>query len=129
MPYEIIWETSGVVFRFSGKVSDEELVASNEDVYTSPLFPSMKYQILDFSLIESFDVASATVRQVAESDRRAAKANPNVKTAIFGSDALMRGMSNMYALIHESVGGTWAVEIFEHEKEARAWAVSDQLAS
>lgn len=123
MPYKIIWETSGVVLRYSGRVSDEEIIASNDDVYASPLLPSMKYQILDFSLIESFDVASATVRQIAESDRRAAETNPNVKTAIFGSHALMRGLSNMYALIHEAVGGTWAVKIFDHEKEARAWAV------
>ena len=124
MPYEISWEPVGVLFRFSGVVSDEDLVASNEEVYTHPLFPAMTYQIVDFSPIEEFAVSSATVRAVAESDLRAAQANPNVKVAIITSAILMRGMSNMYALTHESKGGTWTVEIFEREKEARAWATT-----
>ena len=123
MSCEISWEPSGVVFRFSGVVSDEDLIASNEEVlYTSPLFPIMRYQIVDFSMVEEFDVSSATVRAVAESDRRAAETNPDVKEAIITSAPLIRGMSNMYALTHESMGGTWTVEIFEREKEARAWA-------
>ena len=119
MPYEIIWETSGVAFRFSGVVSDEDLITSNEDVYASPLFRSLRYQIVDFSPIEGFEVPSATIRRVAESDRRAAQANPDVRVAIITSAVLVRGMSNMYALTHDSMGDTWAVEILKHEKAAR----------
>ncbi len=124
MSYEISWEPSGVVFRFSGVVSDEDLIASNEEVHTSPLFPTMRYEIVDFSLIEEFGASSATVRAIAESDQRAAETNPDVKEAIITSAPLIRGMSNMYALTHESKGGTWTVEIFEREKEARAWATT-----
>ncbi len=123
MPYELSWEPLGVVFRFSGVVSDEELIASNEEVYTSRLFPAMKYQIVDFSMIEKLDVSSAVVRAVADSDRRAAKTNPDVKVAIITSEPFIRGMSNMYALVHEARGGRWAMELFEAEEDARAWAV------
>ena len=76
MPYELSWEPLGVVFRFSGVVSDDDLIASNGEVYTSRLFPAMKYQIVDFSMIEKLDVSSAAVRAVADSDRRAAETNP-----------------------------------------------------
>ena len=123
MPYVISWEPAGVVFRFSGVVSDEDLITSNGDVYASSQFPAMKYQIVDFSVIETFDVGAATVRVVADSDRRAAEINPDVRVAIITSAPFMRGMSKMYAGSHEAAGGTWTTEVFESEEDARAWAV------
>ena len=123
MPYEISWEPSGVLFRFWGVVSDEELIASNQEVYASPLFPAMKHQIVDFSPIEKFDVSNADVRTVAESDRSAADTNPDVKVAIIASSPLMRGMVNVYAATHYVKGGSWTTKLFEREEDARAWAV------
>ncbi len=125
MPYELNWEPSGVVFRFSGDVSDEDLLASNGEVYASPLLPTLKYQIVDFSMIEKFDVSSATVRSVADSDRRASETNPDVKVAIITSAPFLRGMSNVYALSHEAKGGTWTTQIFEREEGARGWVVPE----
>ena len=123
MPYNLCWEAEGAVFRFSGVVSNDDLIASNEEVYTSPCFSAMQYQIVDFSVIEAFDVDSATVRAVAASDVRAAQLNPDVKVAIITSATFLRGMSNMYALSHEAGGGSWVTETFEREEDARAWAV------
>jgi hypothetical protein len=123
MPYEIDWEPSGVCFRFSGVVSDGDLVSSNEEVYASPLFSAMRYQIADFGTIDGFEASSETVRSVADSDRRAAEINPDVKVAIITSTPFMRGMSNMYALSHEAPGESWIVELFEGEENARAWVV------
>ena len=123
MPYKVSWEPSGVVFRFSGVVSDEDLVASNEEVYASPLLPTMKYQVVDFSTIESFDASSATVLAISASDRIAAKTNPDVKVAIITSAAWVQSMTNLYSLYHESRGGSWTTEVFAHEDAARAWAV------
>ena len=128
MPYELSWEPLGVVQRYSGVVSDEDLFAVTDQVNASSLFPDMKYQIVDFSVIENLDVSSAAVRAVADSDRKAAETNPDVKVAIITSAPFMRGMSNMYRLSHEGMGGSWTTEIFERQEDARAWAVpsSDQ---
>ena len=123
MPYDLSWEPLGVVFRFSGVVSDEDLTASNEEVYANPLLPTMKYQVVDFSTIEKFDVSSATVLAVAASDRIAAETNPDVKVALITSAPFPRSMSNLYSLYHESRGGSWTTEVFEREDDARAWAV------
>ena len=122
MPYEVSREPLGVVHRFSGVVSDEELIAATEEVTASPLLPAMKYLIVDFSMIEKLDVSSAAVRLVADLDRRAAETNPDVKVAIITSAVFLRGMSNMYALEHEATGGSWTTEVFEREEDARAWA-------
>ena len=128
MPYELSWEDSGVVFRFSGVVSDEELVAANEEVYASPLFPIMRYQIFDVSMIEKFQVSSEAVRAAADSDRSAAKRNPDVKVAIIiTSSPFLRGLANMYALSHEAHGGSWVTETFEREEDGRAWAGAGRL--
>ena len=123
MPYEIIWEPLGVLFRYSGVVSDEDVIASNQEVYASPLLPAMKYQIVDFSRMEKFDVSSPAVRAVASSDTSVVETSRDVKVAIITSDLLTRGMANMYAIIHELKGGSWTVEVFEGEEDARAWAV------
>jgi hypothetical protein len=123
MPYEVSWEPSGVVQRYSGVVSDEDVIAANREVYANPLLPAMKYQIVDFSLVEKIDVSSATARAVADSDRRVAETNPDVKAAIITSAPFVRGMSNLYATTHEVRGGSWTTKIFEREEDARAWAV------
>ena len=123
MPYELSWEAAGVVFRFSGIVSDDDLVASNDEIYASPRFPEMRYQIVDFSTIDKFDVSAAAVRAVSRLDRRASEINPNVRVAIITSETFVLGMSRMYGGSHEAAGGTWATEVFEREEEARAWAV------
>ena len=123
MPYKVIWEHEGLVFRFSGVVSDEELIASNDEVYTNRRFPAMKYQIVDFSAIDKFDVSANAVRQVADMDRRASETNPDVRVAIITSAIFVRGMSNMYALGHEARGGSWITELFESEENARTWAI------
>ena len=123
MPYTLSWESEGVVCQFSGIVSDEDLLTCNDDIYASPHLPEMKYQIVDFSTIEKFDVSSPTIRRVASSDRVASEVNPDVKVAIITSGPYMRGMSNMYALSHEAEGGSWDTEVFDGEEDARAWAV------
>ena len=124
MPYQLGWEPLGIT-RFSGVVSDDELIAANAEVNASPLLAAMKYMILDFSMIEKFDVSTATVRALAASDRRAAAINPDVRIAIITSSPLMRGMSNMYAIEQEAGegGSSWTTQLFEREEDARAWAV------
>ena len=123
MPYEIDWQPMGVIYRFSGVVSDEDLRAATAEVYASPLLLTMKYLIADFSLIEEFAVSSATVRMVADSDSRVSKTNPDVKVAIISTAVFMRGMSNIYAITHQLYEGSWTTKIFECEEDARSWAV------
>ena len=106
MPYKLIWEHEGVVFRFSGVVSDEDLLASNDDVYTSPDFPVMKYQIVDFSVIDELGVSPDAVRRVAWMDQMASEINPDVRVAIITSASFVQGMSRMYATGHEAQGGS-----------------------
>ncbi len=123
MPYEISWEPLGVVLRASGVLLDEDSIAANEELHASPLLPVMKYLIIDFSLIEKFDLSSERVRITADRDRIAAETNPDMKIAVITSTAFVRGMANMYATYHELKGGSWTSKIFECEEDARAWAV------
>ena len=123
MPYEISWEPLGAVLRASGVLLDEDSIAVNEELNASPLFPVMKYQIIDFSLIEKFDLSSERIRITADRDRIAAETNPDMKIAVITSTAFVRGMANMYAIYHSLEGGSWTSKIFECEEDARAWAV------
>ena len=122
MPYELSWEPLGVVIRYSGVVSDEDIIASVDETYASPRLLVIKYQISDFSRIETADVSSETVRKIADLDIRVSEANPDLKVAVITSAPFVRGMSNMYAINHEVRGGSWTTKIFEREEDARAWA-------
>ena len=117
MPYKLEWESSGVIFRYSGVVSDEDLKASNAEVYASPLLSELRYQIVDFSGMKRYKVESATLREVAQLDEVAARSNPNLKIAVVSSLPLIRGMSSIYRHTHEGTGGTWETELFESEAE------------
>lgn len=130
MPYKLSWESAGALFRFTGVVTDNDLIRSNADVYASPHFPEMRYQIVDLSTIDEFHVSTSAIRAVASSDRRAAQTNPGVRVAIINPPStFMLGMSNMYALAHEAEGGSWVTGIFEREEDAREWVGSHNIPS
>ena len=121
MPYELIWEDRGVLWRFRDVVTGDELVQANLDIYSDPKFESIEYELAVFSDSVVFKASSETVRRVAEMDARASKRNPKIVVAIVASQRVIQGLANLYRLQHEAVGGSWTTEYFETEEEARRW--------
>ena len=121
MPYELIWEARGVVFRFSGVASDHDLRQSNLDFYDHPNFETVVYQIADFTDVTKLDFSSYTVRLVAERDAQASKRNPSLRVAIGGAEQLLIGLANMYRITFDIQGGPWEQDQCATVDEARAW--------
>ncbi len=125
MPYELIWEAGGVVFRFSGVASDQDLRQSNLDFYDHPRFADADYQLVDFTDVTKLDFSSNTVRLVAERDAQASKRNPSLRVAIVGEDQLLLGLANIYRITLDIRGGSWEQGQFATVDEARAWLAGE----
>ncbi len=121
MPYEVTWEDRGVLWRFWDVVTGDELVQANLDIYSDPKFESMEYEIAIFSDSVVFKASTETVRRVAEMDMDASKKNPKVVVLVVASQLVIRGLVNLYRLQHEAMGGSWKIEYFDTEEEARTW--------
>lgn len=119
MSYSIFWEEKGVRWKFSGEVTDQEMLDANKEFYDSPVFYDMRYQIGDFLEVTDFKVSSDTVKVLARLDLEASEKNPNVKVAFVVTNVMIKGLTRMWDL---SGGGThWESSAFEDEASAREW--------
>ncbi len=121
MPYELMWEDRGVLWRFGDVVTDDELVQCNLDVYSDPKFESIEYELAIFPDSMVFEASVATVRRVAEMDVEASGRNPKIVVAIVATQRVIRGLANLYRLQTEATGGLWKTAHFKTEEEARRW--------
>ena len=126
MPYELIWEDRGVVSRYWGDVTYDELVQTNLERNLDPSFERSEYDLAIFSESVVFKLSASNLRALAASDAGASKRNPNFLVAIVGTKSVIRGLSNLYRIQHEAMGGLWKMKYFETEAEARRW-ISETL--
>jgi hypothetical protein len=120
MPYTTAWERRGVVWRYWGTVSGEEILRSNQEIYGDARFDEMDYQIVDFTSVERFEVTEEDMVVMAANDRAAALTNPSVLVAVAARDALIKDLSALYEA--ETAESPWQHSVFESVEDARAWA-------
>jgi hypothetical protein len=119
MPYATTWEESGVVWTFRGKVTGDEILRSNQEIYGDPRFQGLTYQIVDLTAVERFDVTEDDMAMVALLDRAATPSKPGVRVAIAAADEMIKDLSAFYDAV--MVGSSWHQRIFDSISEARAW--------
>lgn len=127
MAYEVLWEPPrGAYRKYTGHVTDDELVESVSRLYGDPRFDDLRYIINDFLSIESFAVTEDTVTYIAAISGAAARSNPNIRVALLVSEARGKSLAELY------VDAPWTVfpaQIFPDIETARVWLASDQAAS
>ncbi|MDP6831096.1 MAG: hypothetical protein QF521_10775 [Alphaproteobacteria bacterium] len=121
MAYELVWEPRGKITRYTGIISDDDILRAIQTTTADPRFESLEYQIADFSDADTIVVSSETIRSTASLDREASLRNPKIRVAIVGHEQALLGLANMYRIYFELDGGTWQQEQFKTLEEARAW--------
>ena len=116
--YAHIWEKRGIVRRFFGKVTGEELAASAIEGQADPRFDRLRYVINDFRDCESIFVAPPTIEEVAARDSGAARTNGNIVIAVVSDDPEILAVSDAYA--REALS-PYPVKNFSTMEDARAW--------
>lgn len=119
MPYQIIWSEDGVEWTYSGVLTGTEIIQSNEAIYGDPRFDDLRYQIVDFTEVETFEVSEQDMKRMAYYDRVAARSNPRIRLAVIAPEATGRSVAETYEKHNQEPG--WEQRIFETRAEARAW--------
>jgi hypothetical protein len=112
------WEDTGVLWVFTGEVTDEDLLSINLALYEDARFPELTYAIANYLDVTTFSATSDMIRRIAVMDRTAAQINPNLKIASIATKDLIKGLTRMYEL---SADTSWEVGSFEDEQSAREW--------
>ena len=120
MPHTIIWSSRGVRWVFEGVVSGSELIEANAEVYEDPRFPDIRYQIVDLTNVDEFDVSEADMRTLARNDHNASYLNPSVRVSVAAADEMIRLLSLYYE--GESSDSPWDQQVFDTVAEAEEWA-------
>ena len=122
MSYAITWSTEGVIWTFSGVLTGEDAIQANLDIYGDPRFDDLRYQIVDISGVERFELSSEALETAAAMDEAAALNNSHIVVAVVapGQMALLAAQTYKSAMRTAS----WKTEIFGSLEEARDWALA-----
>lgn len=120
MSYTITWEEAGIIWRYEGTLTGEELIQSNLDIYGDSRFDSLRYQIVDLRQVAEFQVNPQHMRKIAFLDKAAANSNPHIRVAVVCENESADKMTSQYLA---SVTEThWKTKNFENYDEAINWA-------
>ena len=82
MACKLTWETNGVYWKSSAKVTGDEIVNASTSIYGDDRFDTLKYKLVDFIDVESFDIDDDQLALIAYQHQAAERSNPYVKNAI-----------------------------------------------
>lgn len=119
MAYKTFWEEKGIKWVFSARLTNEDLLECNKNLYEDPRFLDIEYELCDFTAVKDWPVDSKVIFSVGEQDAVQSQRNPTIKVAIISNQAVMRGLTSMYE--SSAYSSTWKTQLFENEEDARAW--------
>jgi hypothetical protein len=111
-----------VTWNFWGVVSGDELVEANQEVYAQEQFRQVRFQIVDLTQVERFDVSPADMRTLARNDHVASRLNPSVRVAVVATDETVRILSLYYE--GQISDTTWDQQVFDTKSAAEEWAAA-----
>jgi hypothetical protein len=115
MPYTTTWTQYGVIWKYTGILTGEELLQSNMDIYGDERFDDLLYQIVDLSEVESVTVTPAWIRKIVHLDMAAAHTNPRIRVAVIDGKPL----NEIYC--ENANEAHWPTKDFDTMEAALAW--------
>ena len=122
MGYELIWEPRGVIKRFFGPVTGQELYEAGTDTEGDARFEDYRYVINDFLGCTEFSVSDNIIEEIAAVDGAAAILNPNIRIAVVAKSPEILAAVTQYS---ESSMHPYATGVFSALADARAWLASN----
>ena len=122
MAYHINWLPRGLVRTFKGTLTIDDFLRSNNEIFGSERFDSMRYMIVDFSEVEEYKATMLDARRVAYLDKAAAKSNPRVRVAVVGMEETHELFAEYISIAHDNA---WVVKAFTTIPEAQTWLIDE----
>ena len=122
MAYYITWLPRGLVRTFTGTLTIDDFLRSNDEIFGSEHFDSMRYMIVDFTEVEIYKATMLDARRVAYLDKAAAKSNPRIRVAVVGIEETHELLAEYNAIAYDNA---WIVKTFTSIDEAKTWLISE----
>jgi hypothetical protein len=119
--YELHWEDRGVVKRYFGHVSSEELLAPVVATEADERFDTLRFVINDFLEAKSVAFTQGDIDAIAAHDMGAAATNPHIKVAVVAAQPEVIDLVQRYM---QAAAQAYPTSIFSSMTEARAWVAA-----
>lgn len=123
MSYEIIWEPRGVIKRFWGHVTSNDLVQSVVEIEMDARFDTLRYCINDFLGITGISSSQQDVEDISVIDKGASLTNPRIKIAVVATSPEVISLANEYA---NTSLNSYPTKIFSSLDDAGSWLAVNQ---
>ena len=117
MAYDLIWEKSGVYWKYNGKIVGDEIVEASTSIYGDPRFVTLKYKFVDFLDVDSVEIDKNQLALIAYQHLAAERANPYLKNAIL----IRTGQELAHQFAEFFKKSSWEVKVFTDPAEANKW--------
>lgn len=124
MGYKLAWEPRGVVIRFFGQISINDLKKATIEYGSDARFDNLLHVIADYSQIAGCITRPADIEDIWAQDTGAKFSNPKIKKAIVTTSPEVIKLATYYK---KELGSAFPVEIFTTEVDARAWLNSNAV--
>ena len=119
MPYEMIDEGTGLIFRFRGDVTTKEIMAINAKGWEHPNWQTHRYQIWDYSNVETMSMDEPDSLLFAKMDSVAFQNTLPMKIAFIANSKHIIDLCENYAASLETKN--MEARTFGDEAAARRW--------
>ena len=123
MSYEIIWEPSGVIKRFLGHVTSNDLIQSVVEIEQDAHFDTLHYCINDFLGITGICSSMQDVEDISVIDKGVSLTNSRIKIAVVTTSPEVIFLANAYA---NSSLNSYPTKIFSTLDDSRTWLAANQ---
>jgi len=124
MAHKIIWEENGILVKFSGIVTNEEVAIANDLIYGDIRFETISHQIADYTDATDIQITPFDAKVIGAIDRSSIRWNENkMQNIVVTKDENFIPIVKTYFAAFE--GTKWKCKIFETLEMAYAWIKSD----
>ncbi len=122
MSFEIAFENQGrgVVVTWKGRVTGKEMLCANEAMYAQDPNRILKYQIWDYSNVDSIEASTDELRDLAFQDYAVSSLNPGQIEATVVTHQVWAEIDQLYET-YSSFWRGFKSKVFLSISEARSW--------
>lgn len=124
MPYEIDWESDGVVVRFLGTFDLNSNTDAAAEIYEYPRSQDINYAIWDTSVIDEVHFTEGATNILSMMDQMGSSRIPNIKMAFYATDRNARGVCEQYLSHYQTRQTGWQFMVSDDMKSIRSWIAS-----
>ncbi|MCG9972377.1 hypothetical protein [Christiangramia crocea] len=121
MPYKTNWEPHGIIWKFYGYVTAEEIEEANNEFYTDERSDDSRYQIIDALEVTNVEWNDVDIKEIAAQDKGASFLLHKLKVAYISKDEKVTAVLEKYIDISKILNSTWKFKGFNDLNSAKRW--------